>query len=139
IRRPELTPASLSEDRDRYQTVYAEHIGSVAAPTAGLHLTSETFHKLRTRNVETASVTLHVGLGTFLPVKCEEVEEHRMHQEEFFIPRLTLERIFTALRGRRPIVCVGTTSFRCLESLAPYARDQDRLLSEYADRWLTTD
>jgi S-adenosylmethionine:tRNA ribosyltransferase-isomerase len=106
------------EDLERYQTVYAKPEGSVAAPTAGLHFTPEIFTRLKARNVDHAFVTLHVGAGTFAPVKADRIEEHRMHEERYEISEETFEKIeSTRKRGGR-IVCVGTTSLRVLESAA---------------------
>jgi len=106
------------EDRERYQTVYARTTGAVAAPTAGLHFTPELLERLRGRGVERASVTLHVGLGTFLPVTAETLEEHAMHSESYELSRETVSAIAACkLRGGR-VVCVGTTSVRVLESCA---------------------
>jgi S-adenosylmethionine:tRNA ribosyltransferase-isomerase len=108
--------AEDEQDRRDYQTVYAEEDGSVAAPTAGLHFTPELFARLAQAGVETALVTLHVGAGTFLPVKTETVAEHRMHPEWGELDGVTAERLNAArARGGR-IVCVGTTSLRLLES-----------------------
>ena len=108
--------AEDEQDRRDYQTVYAEEDGSVAAPTAGLHFTPELFARLAQAGVETAFVTLHVGAGTFLPVKTEAVAEHRMHPEWGEVEAATAERLNAArARGGR-IVCVGTTSLRLLES-----------------------
>jgi S-adenosylmethionine:tRNA ribosyltransferase-isomerase len=105
------------EDDDRYQTVYAQHRGSAAAPTAGLHFTDETFAQLRARGVETAAVTLHVGLDTFRPVTEEYAEDHQIHSEWCSVPAATWEKILaTRARGGR-VVAVGTTSARTLESL----------------------
>ena len=105
-------------DAERYQTIFARHEGAVAAPTAGLHFTQATFDVLRAKNIETCSVTLHVGPGTFLPVKTENVEDHPMHEERYEISEATTEQINKAkLEGRR-IVAVGTTSLRVLESLS---------------------
>ena len=102
----------------RYQTVFAREPGSVAAPTAGLHFTPEIFRALEERRVQTAEVTLHVGLGTFAPVKTEQVESHQMHEETFDLPPETVEKIeMTRASGRR-IIAVGTTAFRVLESVA---------------------
>jgi S-adenosylmethionine:tRNA ribosyltransferase-isomerase len=103
-----------AEDRERYQTVYAHGPGSVAAPTAGLHFTNELLEKIRGRGVKICFVTLHVGLGTFAPVKAERLEEHRMHQERFNITSETAEIINQASR----VVAVGTTTLRVLESVA---------------------
>lgn len=103
-------------DSDRYQTIYAKQTGSVAAPTAGLHFTGKILKELENRGIGTAGVTLHVGIGTFLPIRTEEVEEHRMHREEYFIPGETAERVTRAKKSGRPICAVGTTSVRTLES-----------------------
>lgn len=103
-------------DRERYQTVYAKQRGSVAAPTAGLHFTPEILAKLRERGIETAEVTLHVGLGTFQPVRVEQVENHRLHREPFSISASTAEQLNRALDQGRRIVAVGTTTVRTLES-----------------------
>jgi S-adenosylmethionine:tRNA ribosyltransferase-isomerase len=105
-------------DRERYQTIYARVSGAVAAPTAGLHFTQDLFRTLASRGVETAFVTLHVGLGTFSPVRVDDVEAHRMHDEAFAIPEATSEAILRArARGGR-VVAVGTTVVRTLESRA---------------------
>jgi S-adenosylmethionine:tRNA ribosyltransferase-isomerase len=107
-----------AEDLERYQTVFAKHEGSVAAPTAGLHFTPRIFERLRERQIETAFVTLHVGAGTFAPVKSDRIEEHRMHEERYEIPEETFQKINeTKSRGGK-IVAVGTTSLRVLESAA---------------------
>jgi len=108
--------AEDEQDRTDYQTVYAEEDGSVAAPTAGLHFTARLFESLATAGVETTFVTLHVGAGTFLPVKTEEVAEHRMHPEWGEVGAATAERVNAARRAGGRIVCVGTTSLRLLES-----------------------
>ena len=108
--------AEDEQDRADYQTVYAEEDGSVAAPTAGLHFTPELFAALAGAGVETAFVTLHVGAGTFLPVKTEAVAEHRMHPEWGEVDAATAERLNAARRAGGRIVCVGTTSLRLLES-----------------------
>ncbi len=114
IRRPE--GPSRAEDKSRYQTVYAQNPGSVAAPTAGLHFTPALLTDLRGRGVETATVTLHVGAGTFAPVKAENIEGHVMHSERFCVSRDAAQQIGKALHDRRPVVAVGTTSVRVLES-----------------------
>lgn len=103
-------------DESRYQTVYARETGSVAAPTAGLHFTEELLTAIRGRGVEIHRLTLHVGLGTFLPVTAEEVEEHRMHAEEFTISEETADAVEAAKREGRPVLAVGTTSLRSLEA-----------------------
>ena len=105
------------QDQERYQTVYSRELGSAAAPTAGLHFTKELLEKIREKGVTEAFVTLHVGLGTFRPVKAEEVTDHHMHSELCMINKQTAELLNeTRKRGSR-IICVGTTSCRTLESL----------------------
>jgi S-adenosylmethionine:tRNA ribosyltransferase-isomerase len=111
IRRPDTL-----EDCERYQTVYAEEPGSAAAPTAGLHLTREMLEELENRGVKLVKLTLHVGAGTFLPIRTEEVEQHRMHEELYHIPPEGAERINAAVREKRSILAVGTTVVRALES-----------------------
>ena len=105
------------ENQERYQTVYSRELGSAAAPTAGLHFTKELLEKIRAKGVHTAFVTLHVGLGTFRPVKADEITEHHMHAELCMISKETAEILnYTKANGGR-IICVGTTSCRTLESL----------------------
>lgn len=102
-------------DKERYQTVYAKEVGSAAAPTAGLHFTPELLDQLRKQGVDTAFVTLHVGLGTFRPVKADDIREHHMHTEHYAIPEETAEKILaTKAKGGR-VIAVGTTSCRTLE------------------------
>ncbi len=105
-------------DKEMYQTVYAKYSGSAAAPTAGLHFTEELLKKIREMGVDTAFVTLHVGLGTFRPVKVENIEEHTMHSEHFFIDEDAAEKINRAKKSGGRIIAVGTTSCRTLESAA---------------------
>lgn len=107
-------PDSLS-DRERYQTVYARQTGSVAAPTAGLHFTPEILQRIGGRGIKTAEITLHVGLGTFQPVRVENVENHKLHSEEYFVSADAAASINRALSGSRRIVAVGTTTVRTLE------------------------
>ncbi len=104
------------EDADRYQTVYAESYGSIAAPTAGLHFTEEVLSAIREKGIQTEYITLHVGLGTFLPVRAEKIEEHKMHTEYFSISEQTANSINEAKRIGRSIIAVGTTTIRSLES-----------------------
>lgn len=106
------------KEKDRYQTVYAKYEGSAAAPTAGLHFTDELFKKLKEKGVEVANVTLHVGIGTFRPVKVENIEEHDMHSEHFYIKADDAEKINKAKREGHRVIAVGTTSCRVLESIA---------------------
>ena len=103
-------------DETRYQTIYAQNAGSVAAPTAGLHFTESILQKIDEKGIVVCPVTLHVGPGTFLPVRTEHLEEHTMHVEHYEIPQSTAEIITEAKRSGRPIVAVGTTSVRSLES-----------------------
>ena len=105
-------------DWERYQTVYSRVEGSVAAPTAGLHFQAETLAALRTQGVETVFVTLHVGLGTFAPVKAERLAEHVMHEERFELPAATASVVSRAKAEGRRVIAVGTTSARVLESVA---------------------
>jgi S-adenosylmethionine:tRNA ribosyltransferase-isomerase len=110
---PYIRHAAGAADAERYQTVYAEHPGAVAAPTAGLHFDREMLAKIEARGARLARVTLHVGAGTFQPVRTEEVEKHRMHSEAYEVPRATMD----AIAGRR-VLAVGTTTLRALESAA---------------------
>jgi S-adenosylmethionine:tRNA ribosyltransferase-isomerase len=105
-------------DRTRYQTVYAREPGAVAAPTAGLHLTDALFDRMKARRMEIASVTLHVGLGTFQPVTVDDLNDHPMHTENFIVPRETQEAIAKARARGAEVVAIGTTSVRALESAA---------------------
>ncbi len=113
----EQDAARRAEDLARYQTVYADKAGAIAAPTAGLHFTDALLDGVRGRGVQIASVTLHVGLGTFLPVKTDYLDEHPMHAEHFEVSPTTVAAVRSALDERRRIVAVGTTSCRVLESV----------------------
>ena len=116
IRAARKKSEEFEDDVKRYQTVYAKHLGSSAAPTAGLHFSDELFEKLAARGIEKAPVTLHVGLDTFLPVRVDDVKEHKMHGERFFVPKTTIEKIAaTKKRGGR-VIAIGTTAVRALES-----------------------
>lgn len=106
------------EDKNRYQTVYARHTGSAAAPTAGLHFTPELLEEIRQKGVDIASVTLHVGLGTFRPVKAENILEHHMHSEFYQIDEEAAQKINRAKENGGRVICVGTTSCRTVESAA---------------------
>lgn len=106
------------EDKNRYQTVYAKHSGSAAAPTAGLHFTPKLLEEIKESGVEIAHVTLHVGLGTFRPVKVENIQEHHMHSEFYRIEASEAEKINRAKREGHRVICVGTTSCRTVESAA---------------------
>lgn len=124
IKRPQ---GDTPEDRARYQTVYAQREGAVAAPTAGLHFTPDLFTKLEAKGIERQTVTLHVGAGTFLPVKTERVAEHKMHAEWGELSPETAEALNKAKQDGRRIVAVGTTSLRLLES----ATDDDGLIHPF--------
>lgn len=113
---PYIKREDVSFDGERYQTVYAREVGSVAAPTAGLHFTREILNRLAEKNIETAWVTLHVGLGTFLPVRTERIEDHVMHREVYSVPERTASVVTEAKKSGRPVLAVGTTSIRTLES-----------------------
>lgn len=114
------------QEKDRYQTVYAKYQGSAAAPTAGLHFTEELLEKIKEKGVEIANVTLHVGIGTFRPVKVDKIEEHHMHSEHYYIKPEDAEKINKAKQNGGRIISVGTTSCRVLESVA----DRDGLVKE---------
>jgi S-adenosylmethionine:tRNA ribosyltransferase-isomerase len=120
---PYIARADSPADRDRYQTVYASQRGSVAAPTAGLHFTPEVLSRLHDRGIETAEVTLHLGLGTFQPVRVEKVEEHTLHSEPYSISEEAAAKIRQARRESRRIVAVGTTTVRTLEYAAQQASE----------------
>jgi len=113
---PYIKRDDADADAERYQTVYARSTGSAAAPTAGLHFTDEILADLDARGVERAWVTLHVGLGTFLPVRSEDIEDHSMHLEDYTVPEATAAAVMKARREGRPVLAVGTTSVRTLES-----------------------
>ena len=106
------------KDKERYQTVYSKELGSAAAPTAGLHFTEELLEKLKNKGVKLAYVTLHVGLGTFRPVKAENIEDHKMHSEHYYIPKEAADMINTAKSSGKRVICVGTTGCRTIESAA---------------------
>ena len=111
IRRPDT-----KSDADRYQTVYAQTTGSAAAPTAGLHFTRKLIAGIESHGVETAWVTLHVGLGTFLPIRTASIEEHTMHEERYEVSEVASERVNATIGDGRPVVAVGTTTVRTLEA-----------------------
>lgn len=113
------------EDKERYQTVYSHELGSAAAPTAGLHFTNEMLDDLRAKGINTAFVTLHVGLGTFRPVKEDEVLKHKMHSEHYHLPKETAELIKNTKAEGGRVIAVGTTSCRTLESVGTFFEDMD--------------
>ena len=106
------------KEKDKYQTVYAKYDGSAAAPTAGLHFTEDLLEEIKKKGIEVANVTLHVGIGTFRPVKVENIEEHHMHSEHFYIKEEDCEKINKAKESGHRVIAVGTTSCRVLESIA---------------------
>ena len=114
------------KEKDKYQTVYAKHDGSAAAPTAGLHFTEELLEEIKAKGIEVANVTLHVGIGTFRPVKVENIEEHSMHSEHYYIKKEDVEKINNAKRNGNRVIAVGTTSCRVLESVA----DENGMMKE---------
>ena len=114
---PPYIHESLREN-DRYQTVYAKYEGSAAAPTAGLHFTPELLKKIEEKGIKIANVTLHVGIGTFRPVKEENIEEHKMHTEHFYIKQEDVEKINETKKNGKKVIAVGTTSCRVLETIA---------------------
>ena len=115
---PYIQHAAEKSDESRYQTVYASHPGAVAAPTAGLHFTEELLQQIRQKGCEEVFVTLHVGAGTFQPVRVENLSEHVMHSEWYTIPKETAEKINRAKSEGRRVICVGTTSLRTVEASA---------------------
>ena len=125
---PYITEASR-EDNEKYQTVYAKYEGSAAAPTAGLHFTEELLDKIKAKGIEVANVTLHVGIGTFRPVKVENIEEHEMHSEHYYIKKEDAEKINKAKKDGHRIIACGTTSCRVLESVA----DENGFVREIED------
>lgn len=116
------------KDKERYQTVYSKELGSAAAPTAGLHFTNDFLDQIRAKGVKIGFVTLHVGLGTFRPVKVDDITEHKMHSEHYFIPQNTADLINETKKNGGRVICVGTTSCRTLESAA-----QNGIITECSD------
>jgi len=115
---PYIKRADEPADRERYQTIFASHGAAVAAPTAGLHFTPATLVRLRERGIEIAELTLEVGLGTFEPVRTEQIEDHRIHAEAYEIPAATAAALARARREGRPVLAIGTTVVRALEDAA---------------------
>jgi S-adenosylmethionine:tRNA ribosyltransferase-isomerase len=133
---PYIAREDASADRERYQTVYARERGSVAAPTAGLHFTQETVAGMCARGIETAEITLHVGLGTFQPVRTERVEDHQLHSEAYTISAEAAEKISRARQESRRIVAVGTTTVRTLEYAAQQSAGEIRPSSGEANLFI---
>lgn len=115
---PPYIKENIKEENEKYQTVYAKYEGSAAAPTAGLHFTEELLEKIKEKGIDIAKVTLHVGIGTFRPVKVENVEEHQMHSEHFFVKQSEADKINKARETGHRVIAVGTTSCRVLESVS---------------------
>jgi S-adenosylmethionine:tRNA ribosyltransferase-isomerase len=139
---PYIDRPDTPSDRESYQTIYAKPLGSVAAPTAGLHFTPEILERIHQRGIETTEITLHVGLGTFQPVREEVVEEHKLHREWYEIPAEAAQRLQRARDARRRIVAVGTTTVRTLEFAArtnPPKQNQLGACPELAEGWGTLD
>jgi len=113
---PYIKRPDQAADEERYQTVYARAVGSAAAPTAGLHLTPHLLEELGARGAQVCRVTLHVGLGTFQPIRTDDIEDHRMHEEAYSVPPETAAAVDAAVREGRPVLAVGTTVVRTLES-----------------------
>ena len=122
---PYIDRADQISDRERYQTIFASQPGAIAAPTAGLHFTPEIVERIRGRGIEICELTLHVGLGTFQPIRTASLEAHVMHSENYEIPAKTAEQICRAKSAARPILAVGTTTVRTLEAAALYAAEID--------------
>ena len=139
IKRSEERPAASSADRDRYQTVYAQKSGSVAAPTAGLHFTSSLLEALQQRGIQICFVSLHVGAGTFLPVKTTEISAHKMHGERYRVGTETAKALQLAKAEGRKIIAVGTTTLRSLESHYRITGKDDETFVSAANEWRTTD
>lgn len=125
---PYISRPSNDEDKDDYQTVYCHEEGSVAAPTAGLHFTTELLEKAREKGVKIAFVTLHVGIGTFRPVKCETIEDHHMHFEEYSVSEETAEIVNQTILSGGRVISVGTTSTRTAESAACFDEKSGKYL-----------
>lgn len=119
---PYIEREDEEKDKDYYQTVFAEKEGSVASPTAGLHFTKELLEKIKEKGVNIAYITLHVGLGTFKPVKTEDITKHKMHEEYFTIPKETLEMIQKTKENKKSVVAVGTTVVRALETYGKFGK-----------------
>jgi S-adenosylmethionine:tRNA ribosyltransferase-isomerase len=130
---PYMKRQDSAQDRERYQTEFAKHVGSVAAPTASLNMTKQVLKSLQTKGVKICYLTLHVGLGTFLPIRTEKVEKHAMHSEWFEIPASTLETIRLAKHEGRRVVAVGTTVARSLEFVADKIAKADSSIQGEAD------
>lgn len=127
---PYINRDTTNDDKERYQTIYAKSEGSVAAPTAGLHFDEVMLSKIKDKDIESAEVTLHVGAGTFKPVRTENINEHKMHSEYYECNSKSYKMIADAIAGGQSILAVGTTSLRCLESMHFENKDNPRLSGE---------
>ena len=136
IKREKEQKAIESDDKEKYQTVYAKVNGSVAAPTAGLHFTDDVIASMKEAKIEFAPVTLHVGAGTFLPVKSNDIDSHHMHSEHYYMTDETIDKIESANRENIPVICVGTTSFRAVQSFAKLTKDKN--WKEFTNKWTAT-
>jgi S-adenosylmethionine:tRNA ribosyltransferase-isomerase len=144
---PYIEREAEPQDAQRYQTVYARHDGAAAAPTAGLHLTNALLGRVAARGCDVASITLHVGLGTFQPVRADDFDSHPMHAERYVVPRSTADAIANARARGCPVLAVGTTTVRALESAADpertgcvlAAEGETRLLVQPGYRWRVVD
>jgi S-adenosylmethionine:tRNA ribosyltransferase-isomerase len=126
---PYISREDEPADRERYQTIFADHPGAVAAPTAGLHFSPAILERLRQRGIEMISITLDVGLGTFQPIHEEDIEQHQIHSERYEIPATAADAICKARRDRRPILAVGTTVVRALEDAA------EKSVARHGENW----
>jgi len=126
---PYIKREANASDQNNYQTIYAEHSGAVAAPTAGLHFDQELIENLHKKNIQTAFVTLHVGLGTFQPVRTEKIADHKIHHEYIDVPKIICDQIMATKKNNKKIIAVGTTTVRALETasqpgeIKPYQGD----------------
>lgn len=139
IDRKDPSPTQQNNDRERYQTVYANEQGSVAAPTAGLHFSSQLWSALKAQGIVPVPLTLHVGGGTFLPVKTQDLSAHSMHTERYRISSASWRELSVAAEEGFPLIAVGTTSLRCLESFVRLMKSKGEGPEVILDRWLETD
>jgi S-adenosylmethionine:tRNA ribosyltransferase-isomerase len=135
----EITDSRNDSDQKRYQTVYSEERGSVAAPTAGLHFNHDIEERLKSKGCDFANCILHVGAGTFLPVKSDNINQHNMHSEKYCFSKETVESIIDAHSHDRPILCIGTTSFRALESFVLLCNGDYKRMRELSGKFHSTD
>jgi len=139
IKREDPVPWNKSIDANWYQTIFAKKLGSVAAPTAALHFSNSLLSRLKEKNIKTEFVTLHVGLGTFLPVRVSNIDSHHMHSEQFKVPKKTFEAIQLQKKKNLPVILVGTTTLRALATTYKLAEKNNVDILKYSDQWLETD